>query len=57
MHVFKTRLAFFVEKGKVNNDKSNEELRSIIKRIWKRTSPKLLDQIIPPPGSKQYSIT
>lgn len=34
-----------------NIDQSNEELRAIIKKIWKRTNPKLLDQIIPPPGS------
>lgn len=31
-------------------DQLNEELRIVIKRIWKRTSPKLLDQIIPPKG-------
>ncbi|VDL92779.1 unnamed protein product [Schistocephalus solidus] len=29
-------------------DQLNEELRAVIKKIWKRTSPKLLDQIIPP---------
>ncbi|VDO15446.1 unnamed protein product [Rodentolepis nana] len=29
-------------------DQLNEELRSVIKKIWKRTSPKLLDQILPP---------
>jgi voltage-dependent calcium channel L type alpha-1D len=34
-----------------NIDTANEELRTVIKKIWKRTSPKLLDQIIPPPGS------
>jgi hypothetical protein len=33
-------------------DQDNEDLRNVIKKIWKRTSPKLLDQIIPPPGSK-----
>ena len=33
-----------------NIDQANEELRTIIKKIWKRTSQKLLDQIIPPPG-------
>lgn len=31
-----------------NLDQANEELRAIIKMIWKRTSPKLLDQVIPP---------
>lgn len=39
-----------------NIDQCNEELRAVIKKIWKRTSPKLLDQIIPPPGSKQFDI-
>uniref|UniRef100_A0A5K3EI23 Voltage-dependent L-type calcium channel subunit alpha n=1 Tax=Mesocestoides corti TaxID=53468 RepID=A0A5K3EI23_MESCO len=29
-------------------DQLNEELRGVIKKIWKRTSPKLLDQILPP---------
>lgn len=32
-------------------DQLNEELRAVIKRIWKRTSPKLLDQILPPKGT------
>lgn len=38
-----------------NIDQCNEELRAVIKKIWKRTSPKLLDQIIPPPGSKSIN--
>ncbi|VDO00573.1 unnamed protein product [Rodentolepis nana] len=29
----------------------NEELRAVIKKIWKHTSPKLLDQVVPPAGS------
>lgn len=33
-----------------NFEKANEELRAIIKQIWKRTSMKLLDQVIPPIG-------
>lgn len=33
-----------------NFEKANEELRAIIKQIWKRTSMKLLDQVIPPLG-------
>ncbi|KAL5014501.1 hypothetical protein ScPMuIL_008771, partial [Solemya velum] len=33
-----------------NIDQANEELRAVIKRIWKRTSPKLLDQVVPPAG-------
>ncbi|XP_043594549.1 muscle calcium channel subunit alpha-1 isoform X10 [Bombus pyrosoma] len=31
-------------------DDANAELRAVIKKIWKRTSPKLLDQVVPPPG-------
>ncbi|KAH9628916.1 hypothetical protein HF086_006285 [Spodoptera exigua] len=31
-------------------DECNTELRAIIKKVWKRTSPKLLDQVVPPPG-------
>jgi voltage-dependent calcium channel L type alpha-1D len=34
-----------------NIDDANAELRAIIKQIWKRTSPKLLDQVVPPPGN------
>ncbi|KAJ8707324.1 hypothetical protein PYW08_010576 [Mythimna loreyi] len=33
-----------------NIDDCNTELRAVIKKIWKRTSPKLLDQVVPPPG-------
>lgn len=33
-----------------NIDELNEELRAIIKKIWKRTSTKLLDQVVPPAG-------
>ncbi|XP_041983616.1 muscle calcium channel subunit alpha-1-like isoform X14 [Aricia agestis] len=33
-----------------NIDDCNTELRNVIKKIWKRTSPKLLDQVVPPPG-------
>ncbi|XP_035708740.1 muscle calcium channel subunit alpha-1 isoform X3 [Folsomia candida] len=33
-----------------NIDEANAELRNVIKKIWKRTSPKLLDQVVPPPG-------
>lgn len=38
-----------------NIDDANSELRAVIKKIWKRTSPKLLDQVVPPPGGKRYS--
>ncbi|XP_073958915.1 muscle calcium channel subunit alpha-1-like isoform X6 [Choristoneura fumiferana] len=33
-----------------NIDDCNTQLRAVIKKIWKRTSPKLLDQVVPPPG-------
>ncbi|XP_071054916.1 muscle calcium channel subunit alpha-1 [Onthophagus taurus] len=33
-----------------NIDDANAELRTVIRKIWKRTSPKLLDQVVPPPG-------
>ncbi|ELT95848.1 hypothetical protein CAPTEDRAFT_206641, partial [Capitella teleta] len=36
--------------GDSNIDQANEELRAVIKKIWKRTSPKLLDQVVPPAG-------
>ncbi|XP_067614168.1 muscle calcium channel subunit alpha-1 [Eurosta solidaginis] len=34
-----------------NIDDANSELRATIKQIWKRTNPKLLDQVVPPPGN------
>ncbi|CAL8078238.1 unnamed protein product [Calicophoron daubneyi] len=46
--------------GDSNEEKSldqlNEELRAVIKKIWKRTSPKLLDQIIPPKNSDVVTV-
>ena len=48
--VVRTSLHIYTEG---NIDQANEELRAVIKKIWKRTSPKLLDQIIPPPGSNE----
>ena len=33
-----------------NIDQANQELREVILKIWKRTSPKLLDQVVPPAG-------
>ena len=35
-----------------NIDEANEELRHQISKIWKRTDPKLLDQICPGAGCK-----
>uniref|UniRef100_A0A044PYG0 Voltage-dependent L-type calcium channel subunit alpha n=1 Tax=Xenopus tropicalis TaxID=8364 RepID=A0A044PYG0_XENTR len=39
-----------------NFEQSNEELRMIIKKIWKRTSMKLLDQVIPPIGDDEVTV-
>uniref|UniRef100_A0A670YQG5 Voltage-dependent L-type calcium channel subunit alpha n=1 Tax=Pseudonaja textilis TaxID=8673 RepID=A0A670YQG5_PSETE len=39
-----------------NFEKANEELRMIIKKIWKRTSMKLLDQVIPPIGDDEVTV-
>uniref|UniRef100_A0A1I8GT10 Voltage-dependent L-type calcium channel subunit alpha n=1 Tax=Macrostomum lignano TaxID=282301 RepID=A0A1I8GT10_9PLAT len=36
--------------GDCSIDQLNEELRAVIKKIWKRTSVKLLDQVVPPAG-------
>lgn len=33
-----------------NLEQANEELRAVIKKIWKKTSMKLLDQVVPPAG-------
>uniref|UniRef100_A0A8B9W3L1 Voltage-dependent L-type calcium channel subunit alpha n=1 Tax=Anas zonorhyncha TaxID=75864 RepID=A0A8B9W3L1_9AVES len=39
-----------------NFEQANEELRAIIKKIWKRTSMKLLDQVIPPIGDDEVTV-
>ena len=39
-----------------NIDQANEELRSVIKKIWKRTSMKLLDQVVPPAGNDDVTV-
>lgn len=36
-----------------NLEQANEELRAIVKKIWKRTSMKLLDQVVPPAGGRK----
>ena len=41
---------------KGNIDQANEELRSVIKKIWKRTSMKLLDQVVPPAGNDDVTV-
>uniref|UniRef100_A0A1I7YEE5 Ca_chan_IQ domain-containing protein n=1 Tax=Steinernema glaseri TaxID=37863 RepID=A0A1I7YEE5_9BILA len=33
-----------------NIDEANEQLRSAIRRIWKRTPQKMLDEVVPPAG-------
>ncbi|EYC19181.1 hypothetical protein Y032_0025g1220 [Ancylostoma ceylanicum] len=35
-----------------NIDEANEQLRSAIKRIWKRTPGKMLDEVVPPAGKE-----
>uniref|UniRef100_A0A158P6U9 Voltage-dependent L-type calcium channel subunit alpha n=1 Tax=Angiostrongylus cantonensis TaxID=6313 RepID=A0A158P6U9_ANGCA len=35
-----------------NIDDANEQLRSAIKRIWKRTPVKMLDEVVPPAGKE-----
>ncbi|XP_055999819.1 muscle calcium channel subunit alpha-1-like isoform X16 [Ostrea edulis] len=39
-----------------NIDEANEDLRRVIKTIWKRTSPKLLDQVVPPAGEDDVTV-
>ncbi|RWS32009.1 muscle calcium channel subunit alpha-1-like protein [Leptotrombidium deliense] len=39
-----------------NIDEMNEELRAIIKKVWKRTSPKLLDQVVPPATDDEVTV-
>nr|CAH0100905.1 unnamed protein product [Daphnia galeata] len=45
--VVRTSLKIYTEG---NIDSANETLRAVIKKIWKRTNSKLLDQVVPPPG-------
>lgn len=35
-----------------NIDDANEQLRAAIRRIWKRTPLKMLDEVVPPAGRK-----
>ena len=39
-----------------NIDQANEELRAIIKKLWKRTRTKVLDQVLPPPGGDEITV-
>ncbi|XP_074536807.1 voltage-dependent L-type calcium channel subunit alpha-1D [Halichoeres trimaculatus] len=36
-------------------DQQNEELKLIIKKLWKRTKPKLIDEVIPPPRGDEVT--
>ncbi|XP_068997745.1 LOW QUALITY PROTEIN: voltage-dependent L-type calcium channel subunit alpha-1D-like [Embiotoca jacksoni] len=36
-------------------DQQNEELKVIIKKLWKRTKPKLIDEVIPPPRGDEVT--
>lgn len=38
-------------------DQQNEELKVIIKKLWKRTKPKLIDEVIPPPRGESQNCT
>ncbi|XP_073397527.1 voltage-dependent L-type calcium channel subunit alpha-1F [Dendrobates tinctorius] len=35
---------------------ANEELRAVIKKIWKRTKQKILDEVIPPPEEEEVTV-
>ncbi|XP_073767393.1 voltage-dependent L-type calcium channel subunit alpha-1D isoform X6 [Danio rerio] len=39
-----------------NLEQANEELRAVIKKIWKKTSMKLLDQVVPPAGDDEITV-
>lgn len=39
-----------------NIDEVNEQLRSAIRRIWKRTPQKMLDEVVPPAGSMDFVV-
>ncbi|XP_029010904.1 calcium channel, voltage-dependent, L type, alpha 1F subunit isoform X2 [Betta splendens] len=39
-----------------NPEQENEELRVIIKKIWKRMKPKLLDEVIPPHEEEKVTV-
>nr|XP_026262466.1 voltage-dependent L-type calcium channel subunit alpha-1F isoform X1 [Urocitellus parryii] len=39
-----------------NLEQANQELRMVIKKIWKRIKQKLLDEIIPPPDEEEVTV-
>ena len=54
IHAHKIRIINVMLLG--NRDKRNEELRAVIRKIWKRINPRILDQVLPPTGSKQITL-
>nr|XP_032828240.1 voltage-dependent L-type calcium channel subunit alpha-1D-like [Petromyzon marinus] len=39
-----------------NVDQANEEMRAIVKKLWKRTNVALLDQVVPPAGDDEVTV-
>ncbi|XP_031800961.1 voltage-dependent L-type calcium channel subunit alpha-1F [Sarcophilus harrisii] len=39
-----------------NLDRANQELRVVIRKIWKHTKPKLLNELIPPPEEEEVTV-
>ncbi|XP_041093072.1 voltage-dependent L-type calcium channel subunit alpha-1D-like [Polyodon spathula] len=39
-----------------NPEQENEALRIVIKKIWKRMKPKILDEVIPPPEGEEVTV-
>ncbi|KAG8447825.1 hypothetical protein GDO86_015071 [Hymenochirus boettgeri] len=39
-----------------NLETANEELRAVIKKIWKRTKQNILDEVIPPPEEEEVTV-
>ncbi|XP_072483436.1 voltage-dependent L-type calcium channel subunit alpha-1F [Notamacropus eugenii] len=39
-----------------NLERANQELRVVIRKIWKHTKPKLLDELIPPPDEDEVTV-
>ncbi|XP_027696988.1 voltage-dependent L-type calcium channel subunit alpha-1F [Vombatus ursinus] len=39
-----------------NLERANQELRVVIRKIWKHTKPRLLDELIPPPDEEEVTV-
>ncbi|MEQ2305251.1 hypothetical protein AMECASPLE_035856 [Ameca splendens] len=50
------RTALKIKTEADNPEQENEELRAIIKKIWKRMKPKLLDEVIPPHEEEEVTV-